>query len=182
MAVLVASLLVILGGGCAWRSADAAPPNARDLAGVWHGDIVQPGGSLYTVEARAVLEINADGTFTATVTPLLGANNLARPSSWSGTVTGDGSRVTFRIARGPRLMLIRSAEHLYGMANDPSTAMDVLIDFERERPARLYLAFTRSAVFTRSSLAEPRPSPRTKRSTSLPPSWVQVTPPAELAD
>jgi len=69
MAVLVASLLVILGDGCAWRSADAAPPNARDLAGDWHGDIVQPGGSLYTVEARAVLEINADGTFTATVTP-----------------------------------------------------------------------------------------------------------------
>jgi hypothetical protein len=28
-------------------------------------------------------------------------------------------------------MLVRSRHHLYGIANDPTTAMDVMIDFER---------------------------------------------------
>jgi len=130
--VLAASLLVLLGGGCAGRGADGTPPpNIRDLSGTWHGDIVQPGGSLYTVEARAVLEIKHDGTFTATVTPVLAANNLAKPSTWSGTVVGSETRVTFRTAQGPWLMLAHARGHLYGIANDPATGMAVMIDFER---------------------------------------------------
>ena len=125
---LAASLLVT---GCAWRSTGGPPPGMHDLIGTWHGDIGQPGGSLYAVEAQAALEIKPDGTFSAIVTPARGSNNLARRSSWSGVVVGDGDRVTFQSAQGPSLTLVRSRDHLYGVASDPLTAMGVMIDFER---------------------------------------------------
>lgn len=128
---LAASLLVILVSGCACRSAGAAPSDIRALVGTWYGAIGQPGGSLYTVEAQAILEIKADGTFTTTVIPLPAANNLARASTWSGHAVGNVTRVTFRTAQGPSLKLVRSRGHLYGVANDPTTAMVVMIDFDR---------------------------------------------------
>lgn len=126
--VLGACLLVT---GCACRSAGGAPPGMHNLTGTWYGDIGPPGGSLYAVEAQAALEIKPDGTFSAIVSPARGSNNLARRSSWSGVVVGDGDRVTLRSAQGPSLTLARSRDHLYGVASDPLTAMDVMIDFER---------------------------------------------------
>ena len=128
MAALAACLLVT---GCAWRNAGGAPPRMHNLTGTWHGDIGQPGGSRYAVEAQATLEIKPDGTFSAIVAPARGSNNLARRSSWSGVVVGDGDRITLRSAQGPSLTLVRSRDHLYGVASDPLTAMDVMIDFER---------------------------------------------------
>jgi len=118
-------------GGCALPNATTSPSAARDLNGTWHGYLFQPGGSLYTVEARCVLRINGDGTFTATVTPVPVANNLAKTSSWSGTVVGNASRVTFRTAQGPWVTLARSDDRLYGVANDPATGMTVMINLER---------------------------------------------------
>ena len=59
----------------------AALPPAGELSGTWHGSFWQLGGSLYANEGQSILEIKEDGTFTATVTPDPGANNLAKPST-----------------------------------------------------------------------------------------------------
>src|SRR5258706_2914235 len=84
--LLAVSVLVAFVDGCASRTTSpASASDIRDLVGTWTGYIVQPGGTLYTVEARAVLQVNPDGTFVATGIPPPSANNLAKQSRWSGT-------------------------------------------------------------------------------------------------
>lgn len=48
-----------------------------------------------------MLHINDGGTFTASITPGPGANNLVKGSKWSSTVVPDGDHVTFRTSQGP---------------------------------------------------------------------------------
>jgi hypothetical protein len=134
--LLAVSVLVAFVDGCASRTTTASPASAsdiRDLVGAWTGYIVQPGGTLYTVEARAVLQINPDGTFVATGIPAPAANNLAKQSRWSGTVVVNGRHITFKTEQGPWATLVRHGDHLYGVANDPLTEMDIMIDFARAR-------------------------------------------------
>jgi hypothetical protein len=119
--------------------AAAAAAPAGDLSGRWYGTFGQVAASLYEDESKSVLQINPDGTFTATVTRGLGTNNLAKPSNWSGTVVTNGNRVTLRNSQGswPWIILTRSADDiLYGLANDPAIEAPVMIKFEREGTAR----------------------------------------------
>jgi hypothetical protein len=78
-----------------------------------------------------------------TVRPLQSAwrfsrNELSRKpgavqSRWSGTVVVNGRHITFKTDQGPWATLVRHGDHLYGVANDPLTEMDIMIDFARAR-------------------------------------------------
>jgi hypothetical protein len=132
---LIAVALVALVPGCAAFSAAPAVPNpgasARDLTGTWNGQFWILGGFYYPDEGILLLEIKADGTFTVRMTPTAAANNIAKPSSWSGTVSTRGRLVVFHTSKGPWDSLLRSGDILYGLANDPATGADIGIKFER---------------------------------------------------
>ncbi len=107
--MLTAVAMVALVAGCAGPSASSSASGpvasalvpASELSGTWHGLFWQVAASLYYEdEGRSVLQIREDGTFRATFTPNGGANNLAKPSTWSGTVVRAGNRVTFQDSRG----------------------------------------------------------------------------------
>jgi hypothetical protein len=136
-AVLAMSTLI---AGCAGSRSPAsdlaatAVTPAGDLKGTWYGTFGQVAASLYEDEGKSVLRINADGTFTATVTRGLGTNNLAKPATWSGTVVTNGNRVILQNTQGPWpwIILTRSGnEVLYGLADDPAIEAPVMMKFER---------------------------------------------------
>ena len=51
-------------------------------------------------EGTVLLQIEEDGTFTVAMRPTGAANNVAKASSWSGTVSQSGARVVFHVAKG----------------------------------------------------------------------------------
>jgi len=132
--------MALLLAGCAGPSSSGAPiaaavVAASHLSGTWNGTFGQLSASLYEDEGRCILRIKEDGTFTATVTPNGGTNNLAKASTWAGTVVPDGQRVTLRNSTGPWpwIILTRSGSNtLYGVATDPATEAPVMMEFERE--------------------------------------------------
>jgi hypothetical protein len=103
-----------------------------ELNGTWHGSFGQVAASLYMDEGNCILQINEDGTFTETVRPAKGTNNLAKPSTWSGTVVTSGNRVTLRSSQGLSVTLIRSGNSLYGVAQDPLVEATIAMNFQRE--------------------------------------------------
>ena len=138
LAVFVLSSLVTgcAGFGVSTSGRAAAPPvPAGDLSGTWYGTFGQIGAVLYTDEANTVLHIKPSGTFTATVTKGYGTNNLAKPSTLSGTVVTNGDRVTLRNSQGswPWIILTRSGDDvLYGLPIDPAIEASVMMKFERD--------------------------------------------------
>lgn len=142
MAVFVLAALV---AGCAGSRVSAsggwaaAVAPAGDLSGTWYGNFGQIGAALYLDEAFTVLHINPDGAFTAKVTKGYGTNNLAKPSTLSGTVITNGTRVTLRNSQGlwPWIILTRSGDDvLYGLPIDPAIEAPVMMKFEREGTGR----------------------------------------------
>jgi len=95
---LFGSHCFVLVAGCAGPNAASLASNpvatdlarASGLAGTWHGDFGWIGASFYEDETRITLRIEEDGTFTAIVTRNGGANNLAKATTWSGTVVTRG--------------------------------------------------------------------------------------------
>jgi hypothetical protein len=143
MAAPSVALVIGLVAGCAGSRLSAsglgaaAVAPAGDLSGTWHGTFGVIGGALafYEDEGESVLRINPDGTFTATITPNGGTNNLAKRSTLSGTVVTNGDRVTLRNTQGPwpSIGLKRSGDNtLYGVPTDPAIEGPVLIKFQRE--------------------------------------------------
>jgi hypothetical protein len=135
-AMMVAGLALAgcAGPGALARSVDvttAAANQPGDLDGTWEGSFGWPGGSYWPDDGNCTVRINGDGTFTATVVPTPGANNLAKPSKWSGTVSHEGDLVEFRVANGPTLTLRRSGPRLYGVARDPAVGVPVVVELER---------------------------------------------------
>ncbi|HKW90402.1 MAG TPA: hypothetical protein VJX92_00805 [Methylomirabilota bacterium] len=135
--VLFVALLALV-AGCAGSGAGSFAPDpaaalvpASDLAGTWHGEYWWLGGSYWADEGVWSLQIAKDGSFTLTITPTAASNNLAKPSSWSGTVVSGGNRVQLRTSRGLWFTLARSGETLYGVANDPVTEADIEIKLDR---------------------------------------------------
>ena len=132
--------LVVLVAGCAGPGAasltsdPAASVRASEVNGTWHGSFGWVGAYFYQDEALVTLRIENDGTFAATVTPNRGANNLAKPSTLSGTVVTRGNRVTLRNSEGPWpwLILARSGDTLYGVAVDPATEANVMLKLDRD--------------------------------------------------
>lgn len=136
-----AFVMMALVAGCAGPIASgsapvsAAIPLTSDLSGTWQGSYGQVAASLYADEGKSVLQINEDGTFTATVRPSSGANNRAKPATWSGTVETRGNHVILKSSqsRWPWVTLMRSGDGiLYGVANDPAIGADVMLKFERD--------------------------------------------------
>lgn len=117
-------VLVALIAGCAGPSSgpSMSMPAAytRDLTGTWDGVFWWLGGNYWEDEGRLLLQIREDGTFTVTMTPTAAANNIAKATSWSGTVSQSGR-------------LTRSGDTMYGDGNNPSTGADIQISFERGR-------------------------------------------------
>jgi hypothetical protein len=92
---------------CAATSASAAPASPeRPVLGL--------GGFYYPDDGTLLLQINEDGIFTATMTPADAANNIAKASSCSGTVSERGRLVVFHTSQGPWDSLLRSGDILYG--------------------------------------------------------------------
>jgi hypothetical protein len=143
MFVVVPVVIAMVGlvAGCAGPSSSASDSvsasvaPASDLGGTWSGSFGQLAASHYEDEGTVVLQINEDGTFTAAVARGGGTNNLAKPSTWAGTVVTNGNHITLRNSHGPWpwIRLTRSGDNtLYGIANDPATEAHVLLKFERE--------------------------------------------------
>lgn len=112
-----------------------AAAEASDLTGTWHGLYAWPGGTYWPDDATGTLRINPDGTFTAKMTPTPGANNLAKASTWSGTVEVTGNRVVLRSSKGPSVSLTRKGDRLYGITQDPIVEVPVTISLQRDRTA-----------------------------------------------
>jgi hypothetical protein len=138
--IAVMTLTATLATGCVGPTAggsdyaSAAIPPPTDLAGTWYGTLGQFAATQYEDESISVLRINEDGTFTATVTPHGGTNNLAKPATLRGRVVTNGNRVTLQNTQGPWpwIVLERSGHDvLYGIANDPAIEAPVMIKFER---------------------------------------------------
>ena len=84
-------------------------------------------------EADCTIQIKEDRTFTAVCRPSkAGTNNLAKASTWSGTVVTSRNRVTLRTSQEAWVTLIRSGNTLYGVAEDPLVEGTIMMRFERE--------------------------------------------------
>ena len=147
-AVLVPSAgLVALVAGCVGPSASlnsgASSPVASalapvsELAGTWRGSFGQVSAIFYMDEGDCTLQIKEDGTFTAACRPSKGGtNNLAKASTWSGTVVTSRNRVTLRSSQEAWVTLIRSGNTLYGVAKDPLVEATIMMNLEREGGSR----------------------------------------------
>jgi hypothetical protein len=116
--------------GCAGPSTTAktagprtvAAAEASDLTGTWHGLYAWPGGTYWSDDATGTLQINPDGTFTARVIPSPGANDLAKASTWSGTVeVTKGPSVSLTRKGGPTLR-DHAGSHRRGSGHDLASA------------------------------------------------------------
>ena len=98
----------------------------ENLVGTWNGKFWGIGDFYYPVEGVMVLEVRPDHTFTVKATPTAAANNIAKPSTWSGTVTEDGrGRLVLHAGTGAFPMFSslkrRGSDQMYGVANDPAS-------------------------------------------------------------
>ncbi|HWN03314.1 MAG TPA: hypothetical protein VNQ72_09885 [Candidatus Dormibacteraeota bacterium] len=137
---LIAVVLTALIAGCAGPTVGSATvtPAAFDEqhVGTWNGEFWALGEFYYPIEGLMVLQIKEDRSFTVTVTPTGAANNIAKPGSWSGTVSQEHGRVVLHAAKGAfpvfsSLKRSRDGE-LYGVANDPASGGgDIGFKFEK---------------------------------------------------
>lgn len=135
---LIGIVLVALIAGCAGPSAGPSmsvpAASIADLVGTWNGLFWWIGGTYWEDEGTLLLQIKEDGTFTVTMKPTAAANNIAKPSSWSGTVSRSGRLVVFHLSEGAWpawSSLARCGDTLYGVANNPATGADIQITFVR---------------------------------------------------
>jgi len=135
--------LVALVAGCAGPSASissgasgpvaTALAPASELAGTWRGSFGRVSADYYMDEADCIVQIKEDRTVTAACKPSkAGTNNLAKASTWSGTVVTSRNRVTLRTSQEAWVTLIRSGNTLYGVAEDPLVEGTIMMRFERE--------------------------------------------------
>jgi hypothetical protein len=131
-------VVVALIAGCSRPSLDPSMSRpaafAGDLAGTWQGSFWWVGGFFYVDEGSLLVQITEHGTFTATMTPTGAANNIARSSSWSGTVSQSSRLGVFHLAKGALpawSSLASSSDMLYRVAKNPATGADIAIKVER---------------------------------------------------
>jgi len=115
-----------------------ALPSPRDFAGTWHGSYraLPAMGNSYDDEADCALRIKDDATYTVTCgRAKIGANDLARGSSWSGRVVTKGHEIVLHDQGGlwPTIVLRQSADGaLFGTTLDPLVGPTIEIEFARE--------------------------------------------------
>ena len=133
-AIAIAALVIGCAGptvGSASRPPDSTLPPASSLAGTWAGTFGEVGASFQMCEGKCVIQIAEDETFTAKCEPNGRTNNVAKASTWSGRVVTRGNRVTFQLAQGGWIPLVRSGNTLYGVGNEFLAGRTIMIDFER---------------------------------------------------
>jgi hypothetical protein len=133
-------VVLALSAGCAGPTVGSAAvtPAAFEehLVGTWNGTFWALAEFYYPIEGIMVLQIREDRSFTVTVTPTAAANNIAKPGSWSGTVSEEHGLVVLHATKGAfpvfsSLKRSRAGE-LYGVANDPASGGgDIGFKFER---------------------------------------------------
>jgi len=100
---LIAVALTALVAGCAGPTVGSptVTPAAFDeqLVGTWNGQFWALGEFYYPIEGLMALQIREDRSFTVTVTPTGAANNIAKPRSWSGTVSQEHGRVVLHATK-----------------------------------------------------------------------------------
>ena len=141
----IVTALVLLTGCAGQRISDAdspsALPQARELAGTWHGSYweIIPLGNSYDDIGDCTLRINEDATYTvACQRPMIGANNIMRPSHWSGRVVTKGNHVILDNGGGPwPSIVLRPSRNgtLYGTTQDPQVGTTVEMSFTHEPSA-----------------------------------------------
>ena len=140
VSAVLAVVLTAFIAGCAGPMAGAAQvvPASFDerLVGTWNGKFWALGEFYYPIEGLMVLQIRPDHTFTVTATPTGAANNIAKPGSWSGTVTEAKGRLVLHTDKGAFPMFSslkrRGSDELYGIANDPASGGgNIGFDFEK---------------------------------------------------
>jgi hypothetical protein len=114
----------------------SALPAERNVTGTWHGSYWNlPLGNSYGDDADCTLQINADSTFTTKCTrSAVGANNIARSSSWSGHVVTTAHGIVLQNDGGPwpSIVLRRYRDGtLYGTTLDPLVGATVEMEFEQ---------------------------------------------------
>jgi len=132
LTTFVSAIALLLVAGCASsRLAPVATTPSEDLLGTWRGSYGQVEGVLYTDNGDCLLQINRDGTFVQRITPQPGANNLAKPSTWTGNVLQRGNRVTLRSDQGPSWTLVHSGNRMYAIAEDPIVEATIALSYQR---------------------------------------------------
>jgi hypothetical protein len=133
-------VVVALITGCAGPTVGsvAVTPAAFDehLVGTWNGLFWALGEPYYPIEGLMDLQIREDRSFTVTVRPTAAANNIAKPGSWSGTVSLEHGRVVLHATKGafPMFSSLKGSRdgELYGVANDPASGGgNIAFKFER---------------------------------------------------
>ncbi len=141
---VLAVVLTALIAGCAGPMAGARQvvPASFDesLVGTWNGKFWAIGEFYYPVEGLMVMQIRPDHTFTVTTTPTGAANNIAKPNTWSGTVTEDKrGRLVLHADKGAYPMFYtlkrKGSDEMYGVANDPASGGGN-IEFNFEKAAQ----------------------------------------------
>ena len=137
---VLAVVLTAFIAGCAGpmaRGAQVVPASFDEhLVGTWSGKFWALGEFYYPIEGLMVLQVRPDHTFTVTATPTGAANNIAKPGTWSGTVTEEKGRLVLHTDKGafPLFSSLerRGADELYGVANDPASGGgNIGFDFEK---------------------------------------------------
>lgn len=137
---LIAVVLTALIAGCAGPTVGSptVTPAAFDerLVGTWNGLFWALGEYYYPIEGIMVLRIQEDRSFTVTVIPTAASNNIAKPGSWSGTVSQEHGLVVLHATKGafPVFSSLKRSRDgvLYGVANDPASGGgNIAFKFER---------------------------------------------------
>jgi hypothetical protein len=113
----------------------SALPAASEFVGTWRGFYWQLGMVYYLDDADCTLEIKEDRAFTATCkrSPV-GANNIAKSSTWSGRAVIENDRIVLDDEAGswPSIVLRRSADDsLFGTTLDPLVGATIEMEFQR---------------------------------------------------
>jgi hypothetical protein len=124
-------------GGAGSGEDGSALPAARDFTGTWQGSYWNlPLGNSYGDEADCTLQIKEDATFTVKCTrSSVGANNIAKSSSWSGRAVTKGNSIVLQDDGGPwPSIVLRQFGNgsLYGTTLDPLVGATIEIEFERD--------------------------------------------------
>src|SRR5438093_1184428 len=106
---LSAVALLVLVAGCAGPNAGlyesdtgaAGPAPASELSGAWHGTFGWVGANFYEDEARIILRIEEDGTFSATVTLVhrLSSKDIDRGLAGPGALDDVDAFARWRLSR-----------------------------------------------------------------------------------
>ena len=113
-------------------SALAAP---SEFVGTWRGFYWQLGMVYYLDDADCTLQIKEDRAFTATCKrSAVGANNIAKSSTWSGRALIENDRIVLDDEAGswPSIVLRRSADGgLFGTTLDPLVGATIEMELQR---------------------------------------------------